>query len=139
MFSRAMSNSGKLIFPSELMSMTPTIFSMSQGGKSAMSATLSALENSNKSISPESSTSAQAKNCAVVVPRPHSHFVRVTRSSSKFIGNSSTSSLCSTEETVITVEPPTASSSDFPITRVVSTPTPRPNNSRIEVVPSTML
>ena len=139
MFSRAMSSSGRLILPSELMSITLTKFSMSHGGRSAMSATLSAFANSNMSISPESSTSAQAKNCAVVVPLPQSHLVRVTRSSSKVTGNSSTSSLCKSAETSIIVEPPEDSSSDSPITRVVSIPTPRPNNALIVVVPSTKL
>ena len=139
MFSSAISSSGRLILPSEFMSITATSFPISQGGKSAISATRSALENSKRSISPELSTSAQEKNWAVVVPRPHSHLVRVTKSSSKSIGNSSISSLCSSEDTAIIVEPPVTSSSDSPITRVVSIPTPRPNNSRIVVVPSTIL
>ena len=88
-----MSNSGRLILPSELMSITLTNSSISHGGRSAMSATRRALANSNMSISPELSTSAHEKNCAVVVPLPHSHSVSLTRSSSKETGNSSTSSL----------------------------------------------
>ena len=60
-----------------------------------MSATLNALANSNMSISPEESTSAHAKNCAVVVPLPQSHSVNLTKSlsNSSITGNSLTSSL----------------------------------------------
>ena len=57
-----MSSSGKLILPSELMSIIFTKLSISHGGRSAISATLSAFANSNISISPDSSTSAHLKN-----------------------------------------------------------------------------
>ena len=83
-----MSNSGRLILPSELMSMTLTKSSTSHGGKLAISAVLIASANSFMSIVPELSTSAHSKNCTVVVPLALSHLVNLTSSSS----NSSTSS-----------------------------------------------
>ena len=137
--SKAISNSGRLIRPSEFISISFTNSSMSQGGRSAISATLSAFANSNISISPELSTSAQEKNCAVVVPLPQSHSVNLTKSSSNVSGNSSTSSLCRSDDTSIIVEPVEPSSSDSPITSIVSIPTPRPNKDLIVVVPSTIL
>ena len=87
-----MSNSGRLIFPSELMSINLTSSSISHGGRFAISAVRSASANSTMSIVPESSTSAQSKNWEVVVPRPHNHFVNLTNSSLKVILVSSISS-----------------------------------------------
>ena len=104
-----------------------------------MSATLNALENSNISISPELSTSAQEKNCAVVVPRPHSHSVNFTRSSSKLLGIRQPHHYAILLKLRLLLNRFAPSSSDSPITSIVSRPTPRPNSARIVVVPSTRL
>ena len=82
MFSSAMSNSGRLILPSELMSMSLTSSSISHGGRFAISAARSAFANSTMSIEPELSVSAHSKNWTVVVPLLQSHLVNLTRSSS---------------------------------------------------------
>ena len=81
-FRRAMSNSGRLILPSEFMSISFTKSSISHGGKFAISAARNAFANSTISMVPELSTSAHSKNSAVVVPLPHSHLVSLTKSSS---------------------------------------------------------
>ena len=76
-----MSNSGRLILPSELISMIEINSSISHGGRFAISAVRSASANSAMSIVPDPSESAHSKNCAVVVPLAQSHFVSLTNSS----------------------------------------------------------